>query len=84
VGEPFDSAQTDHQRPGELAPATAAETLPDRLIEAMAGYVQAARADNTWRPTTPTSGTLPVGAENPVTSCDLGIFMDQAAEPVPA
>jgi hypothetical protein len=26
----------------------------------------------------------PVGAESPVTSCDLGIFMDQAAEPVPA
>jgi hypothetical protein len=24
-----------------------------------------------------------VGAENTVTSCDLGIFMDQAAEPVP-
>jgi hypothetical protein len=26
----------------------------------------------------------PVGAENTVTLCDLGIFMDQAAEPVPA
>ena len=26
----------------------------------------------------------PVGAENCVTSCDLGIFADQAAEPVPA
>ena len=25
-----------------------------------------------------------VGADNLVTSCDLGIFMDQAAEPVPA
>ena len=24
-----------------------------------------------------------VGAENPVTLCDLGIFLDQAAEPVP-
>jgi hypothetical protein len=24
----------------------------------------------------------PVGAENPVTLCDLGVFMDQAAEPV--
>jgi hypothetical protein len=27
--------------------------------------------------------TDPVGAENPVTSCDLRIFMDEAAEPVP-
>ena len=26
----------------------------------------------------------PVGADNPVTLCDLGIFMDQAAESVPA
>ena len=26
----------------------------------------------------------PVGAENSVTSCDLRIFMDQPAEPVPA
>jgi hypothetical protein len=26
----------------------------------------------------------PVGAGNPVTICDLGIFADQAAEPVPA
>ena len=25
------------------------------------------------------SGEDPVGAENPVTSCDLGIFVDQAA-----
>ena len=25
-----------------------------------------------------------MGAENPVTLCDLGIFADQAAEPVPA
>ncbi len=25
----------------------------------------------------------PVGAENYVTSCDLGIFVDQAAESVP-
>jgi hypothetical protein len=25
----------------------------------------------------------PVGAENPVTLCDLGILADQAAEPVP-
>ena len=25
-----------------------------------------------------------VGADNPVTSCDLGIFMDRAADPVPA
>ena len=24
-----------------------------------------------------------VGAENAVTSCDLGVFVDQAAEPVP-
>jgi hypothetical protein len=33
-----------------------------------------------------TSGQItlrPVGAENPATLCDLGIFMDQAAEPVP-
>ena len=28
-------------------------------------------------------GSDPVGAGNHVTSCDLGIFMDQAAEPVP-
>jgi hypothetical protein len=27
---------------------------------------------------------MPVGAEYPVTLCDLGIFVDQAAEPVPA
>jgi hypothetical protein len=26
----------------------------------------------------------PVGAENPVTSCSLGIFANQPAEPVPA
>ena len=25
----------------------------------------------------------PVGAENPVTLCDLGVFVDQTAEPVP-
>ena len=26
---------------------------------------------------------MPVGAGNPVTLCDLGIFTDEAAEPVP-
>jgi hypothetical protein len=32
------------------------------------------------------AGSLPdpVGAGNSVTSCDLGIFMDQAAEAIPA
>jgi hypothetical protein len=31
-----------------------------------------------------TGRSQPVGAENPVILCDLGIFTDQAAGPVPA
>jgi hypothetical protein len=27
-------------------------------------------------------GSMRVGAENPVTSCDLYVFVDEAAEPV--
>jgi hypothetical protein len=41
----------------------------------------AADVSHQYRP-----GTKPsrVGAENGVTLCDLGVFVDQAAEPVPA
>jgi hypothetical protein len=35
------------------------------------------------RPNVPGADAAPVGAEYPVTSRDLGIFVDQAAEPVP-
>jgi site-specific recombinase XerD len=49
VGESFDSAETGPQRAGELAAVTAAAMVPDGLGEAMAGYVRAARSDNTWR-----------------------------------
>jgi hypothetical protein len=43
------------------------------LLRADGGTVTAGPAVATW----------PVGAEYPVALCDLGIFVDQAAEPVP-
>jgi site-specific recombinase XerD len=49
MGEPFDSTKPGPQRAGELAAVTAAAAVPDRLADAMAGYVRAARAEATWR-----------------------------------
>jgi hypothetical protein len=46
----------------------------------------AARALDRIAPMGPTAATnaapRPVGADNPVTSCDLHVFVDEAAEPV--
>jgi hypothetical protein len=49
VGESLDSGRTGSKRVGELAAAAAVADVLDRLVEAMAGYIRAARADNTWR-----------------------------------
>ena len=59
----------------------ATRLLPERLVVVRDGLASLCRAPGV-------RGVLadgePVGAENRVTSCDLGIFMDQAAGPVPA
>jgi integrase len=49
VGESLDRTQTGSERAGELAVTAAANAVPDRLGEAMAGYIRAARAEATWR-----------------------------------
>jgi hypothetical protein len=45
VWESLDSGRTGSKRVGELAAAAAVADVPDRLVEAMAGYIRAARAD---------------------------------------